>query len=206
MFDFEILAVGELRCNCIILWDTQSKEGAVVDPGDEAERLAKHISELGINAQAILLTHAHFDHAGGAAALQNRWDCPVFLHADDIPLMEHMEEQTATFGKPPIQKPKIQALPDELPLGMKSVHTPGHTLGSSTFLLDSVRGGVALVGDTLFFKGIGRTDLGDGNRKTLENSIKTKLYVLDDDTLVIPGHGSNTTIGSERRAKPFVRG
>jgi len=206
MFDFEIIPVGLLGCNCILLWDTQSKEGALVDPGAEAERISEHIKELNINIKAILLTHAHFDHVGDAAALQNLWTCPVFLHTDDFPLLELLNEQTESYGIPPIQKPDATPLRDDLPLGIKAVSTPGHSAGSSTFLFESTKGKTALVGDTLFSKGVGRTDLWGGSRKTLENSIKTKLYTLDDDTLVIPGHGPSTTIGSERRGNPFVRG
>jgi glyoxylase-like metal-dependent hydrolase (beta-lactamase superfamily II) len=206
MLDLEILSVGLLGCNCILLWDTQSKEGVVTDPGGETERISERVKELNISIQAILLTHAHFDHVGDSAALQNLWTCPVFLHAEDFPLLELLNEQTESYGISTIQKPDVTPLRDDLPLGIKFIHTPGHSVGSSTFLIASAKGKTALVGDTLFSKGIGRTDLWGGSRKALENSIQTKLYTLEADTIVIPGHGPATTIGSERRGNPFVRG
>ena len=209
MLEVEILAVGPLACNCVLLWNAQSKAGVVVDPGDEAERISERVDKLGISIQAILLTHAHFDHVGAAAALQNRWGCQVLIHAEDISLLELLDTQTATYGIQPIQKPNITPmsdLNDDLPLGLKALHTPGHSLGSLTFLADSSKGKVALTGDVLFSKGVGRTDLWGGSWETLENSIRTHLYTLDTDTLVIPGHGPTTTIGAERKRNPYVRG
>ena len=208
MLEIEILAVGPLACNCALLWDAQSKAGAVVDPGDEAERISERIEKLGISVQAILLTHAHFDHVGAAAALQNRWGCPVFIHPEDISLLELLDTQTATYGIQPVQKPNITPidLGGDLPLGLKALHTPGHSPGSLTFLADSGKGKAALTGDVLFSKGVGRTDLWGGSWETLENSIRTHLYTLDPDTFVIPGHGPTTTIGSERKGNPYVRG
>jgi len=205
MLDFEILAVGALGCNCVLLWHPQSRMGVVVDPGDEAERISERVDKLGVSIQAILLTHAHFDHVGAAAALQNRWGCPVFIHSEDISLLELLDTQTATYGIQSIQKPNITPLRDDLPLGLKALHTPGHSLGSSTFLADSGKGKVALTGDLLFSKGVGRTDLWGGSWETLENSIRTHLYTLDPDTFVIPGHGPTTTIGAERKGNPYVR-
>jgi len=206
MLDFEIITVGRLGCNCVILWDLESKAGAVVDPGDEAEKISKLVEQLGVVVKAILLTHAHFDHVGGAAELQTLWGCPLYLHKDDIPLLEQLDEQTDHFRYPRVPKPDVTPLGGELPLNLKTLHTPGHSPGSSAFLLDSVKGSVAIVGDTLFCRGVGRTDLFGGSWDALENSIRTKLYTLDADTLVIPGHGPNTTIGSERSNNSFVRG
>ena len=209
MLNFEILAVGELGCNCVLLWDTQSKVGVAVDPGDEAERISERVDKLGISIQAILLTHAHFDHVGAAAALQNRWDCPVLIHSEDISLLERLDAQTAAYGIQPIQKTNITPLSDlsdDLPLEIKAIHTPGHSPGSSSFLAESDKGRVALTGDALFFKGVGRTDLWGGSWEILENSIRTHLYTLDSDTFVIPGHGPTTTIGAERKGNPYVRG
>jgi glyoxylase-like metal-dependent hydrolase (beta-lactamase superfamily II) len=206
MLDFEILAVGPLACNCTLLWCPQSKMGAVVDPGDESGRILERINKLGISVQAILLTHAHFDHLGGAAHLQSQWDCPVFMHAEDLPMMERLDEQTGHFRFPSIQKPAITPLGDDLPLNIKSLHTPGHSLGSSSFLTDSAKGPIAIVGDTLFAQGVGRTDLWGGSWESLGNSIRTQLYTLPPDTFVIPGHGPNTTIAAERSKNPYVRG
>lgn len=206
MLDFEILSVGQLACNCIILWNSESKKGVVVDPGDEAERISGQVTNREIDIQAILLTHAHFDHLGAATSLQTQWKCPVFLHPEDTPMLESLDYQTTKFRMPSIIKPTITTLHDELPLGITCIHTPGHSPGSSTFLTESPKGKVALTGDTIFAKGVGRTDLLGGSWDLLEKSIRTKLYALDPNTLIIPGHGPNSTIASERNGNPYVKG
>ncbi|MDR1841143.1 MAG: MBL fold metallo-hydrolase [Holophagales bacterium] len=206
MLNFEILTVGPLGCNCVLLWDAEFKAGVAVDTGDEAGRISERVDSLGVNIQAILLTHAHFDHVGGALELQNHWKCPVLLHPDDIPLLERINEQTAHFRSAAVQKPNVTPINDELPLEIKTAHTPGHSPGSSIFLFDSVRGKAVLSGDTLFSAGVGRSDLMGGSWEALENSIRAQLYTLDPGTLVIPGHGPNTTIGIERGRNPYVRG
>ncbi|MCL1908954.1 MAG: MBL fold metallo-hydrolase [Holophagaceae bacterium] len=206
MLDYEILCVGSLGCNCVILWNSESVKGLVVDPGDEAERISGQVAKRDIDILAILLTHAHFDHLGAAASLQAQWKCPVFLHPEDIPMLDQLEHQTAKFRMPSIAKPVITMLEDDVPLGIKVIHTPGHSPGSSTFLAESSGGKIALTGDTIFAKGVGRTDLWGGSWELLENSIKTKLYALDPNTLIIPGHGANSTIASERNGNPYVKG
>ena len=206
MLDFEILEVGQLGCNCAILWDTSDKMAAVVDPGAEAERISKAIDRLGVSIKAILLTHAHFDHVGAAATLQELWNCPVLLHPLDMPLIEHIDEQTSHFRFPSIKKPAVSPLGDELPLGLGLMHTPGHSPGSCSFLTETKKGPTVLSGDTLFAKGVGRTDLLGGNFEALANSIRTKLYTLPPETVVIPGHGPKTTIAAERSGNPHVRG
>ena len=205
MLNFDVKTVGPLGCNCVILWDPHSKLGVVVDPGDESERIANSIKELDISVQAILLTHAHFDHVGACASLQKLWNCPVCLHPEDIPMLKRLDAQTAGFGMPPIEKPEITPLGDPLPLGIQALHTPGHSPGSATFLADTTKGKAALTGDTLFAQGVGRSDLWGGSWETLEQSILTQLYTLDPQTLVIPGHGPNTSIASERNCNPYVR-
>ncbi|MCL1894543.1 MAG: MBL fold metallo-hydrolase [Holophagaceae bacterium] len=206
MFEYEILVVGQLECNCIILWDTESKAGVVVDPGDEAKRIASKAEAHSLTIEAILLTHAHFDHLGAATELQGIWECPVYLHPDDNEMFDSLDFQTSKFRMPPIKKPAITPLADKLPLGIRFLHTPGHSPGSSTFLATSLKSPIALTGDTIFCKGVGRTDLWGGSWELLENSIRTQLYVLDSNTVIIPGHGSTSTIGSERTGNPFVRG
>lgn len=206
MLDFETLEVGRLGCNCAILWDTSDKTAVVFDPGEEAGRISRRAEELGAAVVAIILTHAHFDHVGAAAALQELWNCPVLLHLLDLPLLEHLDDQTSLYRFPPIKKPAVTALGDDLPLGLKFMHTPGHTPGSSSFLAETAKGAVALAGDTLFAKGIGRTDLPGGSFDAIQDSIRTKLYALAPDTIVVPGHGPNTTIAAERSKNPYVRG
>ena len=206
MLDFQILPVGPLACNCVLLWDAKAKTGVVVDPGDEAEKISKRVNKLGVDIQAILLTHAHFDHLGAAAELQWQWGCPVLLHPWDDPLLEHIGDQTASFGLPPIQKPNTEPLNGELPLGITMTHTPGHSPGSSSFLADSVNGKLVLCGDTLFYQGVGRTDFWGGSWETLADSIRTKLYTLAPDTIVLSGHGPKTTIGAERKTNPYIQG
>jgi glyoxylase-like metal-dependent hydrolase (beta-lactamase superfamily II) len=228
LFEFETLTVGRLGCNCVVLWEPSSKSGTVIDPGDEAENIAGRVERLGVDVKAILLTHAHFDHVGAAAELQTLWGCPLYLHPQDMPLLDQLDEQTEHFRFPRIQKPRVTPLAadaapqaaapasqagqallgGELPLKLKVLHTPGHSRGSVAFLAESAsaKAGVAIVGDTLFRGGVGRTDLFGGSWDALENSVRTKLYTLDPDTLVIPGHGQNTTIGCERSKNPFVRG
>ena len=206
MLDFHILTVGPLACNCIILWESAAKTGVVVDPGDEAGTISKRVKKLNLDIKAILLTHAHFDHVGAAAELQQQWGCPVLLHPGDDPLLEHIGSQTASFGLPPIQKPKVEQLNGDLPLGITMVHTPGHSPGSSSFLANSTKGRLVLSGDTLFCQGVGRTDFWGGDWENLADSVRAKLYTLDPDTIVLPGHGPQTTIDTERKGNPFIRG
>jgi len=206
MLDFEILGVGQLGCNCVILWNTSDKVATLVDPGDEVERISKAVDRLDISVKTILLTHAHFDHVGAAAALQELWNCPVLLHPLDMPLLEQIDEQTSYFRFPPIKKPNASPFSDELPLSLGLMHTPGHSPGSCSFLAETTKGMTLLSGDTLFAGGVGRTDLLGGDFHSLENSIRTKFYTLPHETIVIPGHGPKTTIAAERRGNPHVRG
>jgi glyoxylase-like metal-dependent hydrolase (beta-lactamase superfamily II) len=206
MLNYESLTVGPLGVNCILLWDPANNTGVVVDPGDEADAIAARAAKLGLTIQAVLLTHAHFDHVGAAAALQELWACPVMLHPGDFPMLDRLNDQTANFGLPPINKPKVSPLAPELPIGIASAHTPGHSPGSSIFLAESSEGKFVLSGDTLFCGGVGRTDLWGGSWETLENSIRSQLYSLDPETIVLPGHGPNTSIGAERKRNPYVRG
>jgi len=206
MLDFEILEVGQLGCNCVILWDPSDKMASVVDPGDEAERISKQVNQLGVTVKSIILTHAHFDHVGAAAALQELWDCPVLLHPSDMPLLARLDDQTSFYRFPTIKKPIVSPFSEELPLGIKPIHTPGHTSGSSSLLAVMESGPVVLSGDTLFAGGIGRTDKWGASYDALVDSIRTKLYTLAPDTMVIPGHGPTTTIAAELSGNPFVRG
>ena len=206
MLKLESFPVGPLGCNCSLLWNPETGQGVVVDPGGEALKIRRRVEALGFRVTALLHTHAHFDHVGATRELQDLWQCPAHLHGDDAFLIEALPKQTGLFGMPDIPQPEMAALnPGDRHLGLDTLHTPGHTPGSCCFHGSFEKGQVLLAGDTLFRGGVGRTDLWGGSWEQLEQSIRRELYVLDEATLVIPGHGPSTVLGEEARGNPFVR-
>jgi glyoxylase-like metal-dependent hydrolase (beta-lactamase superfamily II) len=206
MLKLETFPVGPLGCNCTLLWDPEQFTGVVVDPGGEGARIARRVREIGFKVAALLHTHAHFDHVGATRELQELWQCPAHMHEGDTFLLDALDLQTGMFGMDPVPRPETTVLAaGDRHLGLTTLHTPGHTPGSCCFEGSFERGGVLLAGDTLFQGGVGRTDLWGGSWDQLEDSIQRELYPLDDATLVIPGHGPATTIGSEAAGNPFVR-
>ncbi len=206
MLKLESFPVGPLGCNCSLLWDPARGTGVVVDPGGDGRKIAAKVTQLGFKVTALLHTHAHFDHVGATKELQDLWQVPAYLHPEDTFLVDHLEMQTSTFGMPSIPRPDLGALAHgERHHELGVLHTPGHTPGSCCFHGAFEQGGVLLAGDTLFKRGVGRTDLWGGNFEQLESSIQGHLYGLPEGTLVIPGHGPATTIGEERMQNPFVR-
>jgi hydroxyacylglutathione hydrolase len=206
MLNLESFPVGPLGCNCSLLWEPATGLGVVVDPGGDGAKIRKRVEALGFKVTALLHTHAHFDHVGATRELQDLWQCPAFLHGDDTFLIEALQQQTGMFGMPAIPQPDMQDLQvGDRHLDLTTMHTPGHTPGSSCFHGEFAKGKVLLAGDTLFRGGVGRTDLWGGSWELLEQSIKRELYTLEDATLVIPGHGPATTLGEEAASNPFVR-
>jgi hydroxyacylglutathione hydrolase len=206
----ESFPVGPLQCNCTILGDPASGTALVVDPGDDAEDILRRLSAHRLRAVALVHTHAHFDHVGATRAVAERTQAAIHLHEADLFLYENLEMQGAAFGftfDDVLPVSRFIAQGDTVATGaieVEVLHTPGHTPGSVCFSL----GGAAPVlfsGDTLFQRSIGRTDLWGGDARAIERSIKSKLYTLPEGTLVIPGHGPETTIGEERRMNAFVR-
>ena len=207
MLKLESFAVGPLGCNCTLVWDPAAGRGFVVDPGGDGLKIRRRVEALGFQVAALLHTHAHFDHVGATKELQELWQCPARLHADDAFLIENLDTQTETFGMPPVPVPEMSELNAGDRFGpLATLQTPGHTPGSCCFHGPFEQGTVLLAGDTLFRRGVGRTDLWGGDFDQLEASIQGQLYGLPQGTLVIPGHGPATTIGEERAANPFVRG
>jgi glyoxylase-like metal-dependent hydrolase (beta-lactamase superfamily II) len=207
---FETLPVGPLQCNCSILADEQTREAIVIDPGDEVGRIHRRLTELGLTLKQILITHAHFDHVGGALKLKRLTGAPILLNEHDLDLLAMMEIQTGLFGMPcPETAPPDESLSDGLLVGLEHypasvLHTPGHTQGSVCLHFAPLN--LLIAGDTLFAGSIGRTDLPGGNFDQIMDSIGSRLLTLPDTTKVLPGHGPMTTIGRERKSNPFLRG
>lgn len=203
----ESFPVGPLQCNCTVLGNTETGRGYVFDPGGNPERIMEVVASFGLRIEALVHTHAHLDHILAAAEIQNLTGASVCLHPDDRWLWESLESQCQMFGIPYKPAPEPDHwLDDEEPLHCGDglcIHTPGHTPGSMSFYFADE--GLLLAGDTLFLGSVGRTDLPGGNTSQLKESIRRRLYTLDENTLVIPGHGPETTIGAEMRQNAFVR-
>jgi glyoxylase-like metal-dependent hydrolase (beta-lactamase superfamily II) len=206
----EILPVGMLQCNCSIFGDEQTREAIVVDPGDQIGDIVAILDRHHLKVKAIIITHAHIDHVGGAAKLKALTGAPVHMSAHDQELYDQLDMQAAWLGmsrapeRTGIDTPARDG--DTLKLGAADfhvLHTPGHTQGSLCVWIPGQNKLVA--GDTLFLDSVGRTDLPGGNHRQLLGSIKGKLLLLPDETIVIPGHGASTTIGREREFNYFLR-
>jgi glyoxylase-like metal-dependent hydrolase (beta-lactamase superfamily II) len=203
------LPVTPLAQNCTLLWCESSKQAAIVDPGGDIEQIIAALDELQLSAQKILITHGHFDHAGGAAALARELKLPIEgPHREDEFLLQSLEDQPVMFGLPACESflPDLWlAQGDQVTFGevtLEVLHCPGHTPGHIVFYHRPTR--LALVGDVLFQGSIGRTDFPRGDHATLIRSIRERLWPLGDDVRFIPGHGPESTIGIERRTNPYV--
>ena len=199
-----------LQCNCSVFGDEQTREGLVVDPGDDTESVLEIVHRHGLTVKAIVITHAHIDHIGGAQKMKEATGAPVYMNLNDGELQKMLDEQAAWLGMRPVAPVAIDAPAkdgDRLVVGSTEVHvlhTPGHTQGSISLWMPAE--GKLVAGDTLFRDSIGRTDLPGGDGRQILRSIHEKLMPLPDETVVIPGHGANTTIGREKRSNPFLRG
>jgi glyoxylase-like metal-dependent hydrolase (beta-lactamase superfamily II) len=206
----EILPVGVLQCNCSIFGDEQSREGLVVDPGDDIDGILAIIRRHQLQLKAIVITHAHIDHIGGAQKLKQATGAPVYMNRNDVELQRMLDVQAAWLGMREPERVEIDSPAkegDRLVVGAAEFHiieTPGHTQGSISLWLPSESKLVA--GDTLFRDSIGRTDLPGGDGKQILRSIHDKLLPLPAETVVIPGHGPSTSIGREKAMNPFLQG
>ncbi len=203
--------VGPLGCNCTVLGDETTGEAIVVDGGDDVPRIASVLEEHRLRPRYLVHTHAHFDHIGALGELRERVGGQGLLHPADLPLYEMLEEQGRWVGIPIARSPApIDAeLEDGLVLKSGNVeltclHTPGHTPGSTSFVVEVEGKPRLLSGDTLFRGSVGRWDLGGTTLEDIVTSIRAKLLVYPDDTIVIPGHGPATTVGTERLANPYL--
>jgi glyoxylase-like metal-dependent hydrolase (beta-lactamase superfamily II) len=208
----ETFPVGPLGCNCSLVIEPASKGAVVIDPGGNFDAIRAKLEGHGASVAAIVHTHTHIDHVGATAAVQRWSGAPARIHEADRFLYDMLPVQAALLGiAVPERCDMAGDLHDDAAVSaagfeLAVLHTPGHTPGSVCFLLHSPEGGVAFTGDTLFRRGIGRTDLWGGDSALILRSLRTRLLALDDGTRVIAGHGAATTIGEERRGNPFLRG
>jgi len=206
----EILPVGMLQCNCSVFGDETSSEAIVVDPGDgtDFDALRAVLDKHSLKVKAIVITHAHIDHIGGAAKLKKLTGAPVYMNSNDQQLYDHLDVQAGWLGMRPPERTEVDSPlkdGDTLHLGpveFHALHTPGHTQGSVSLYLPQEN--LLVAGDTLFRDSIGRTDLPGGDGRQILESIHMKLLVLPEDTRVICGHGPETTIGREKERNPFL--
>jgi hydroxyacylglutathione hydrolase len=213
----ETFPVGLLQCNCTVLGDPASGEAMVIDPGDDIPRILSVLERHKLRVTQIVVTHAHIDHIAGAGLLKRITGAPILYNQADISLAQMMEMQAGWLGVP---TPEVQAPDDSLGDGRVLVLgdpsssgqaglqatvllTPGHTQGSLCLHVPAQN--LLLAGDTLFAGSVGRTDLPGGDGPMLLRSIHNKLMPLPDSTIVVPGHGSESTIGDERADNPFLQ-
>jgi hydroxyacylglutathione hydrolase len=207
----ETFPVGPLRCNCSILVDDESRAAIVIDPGGDFEKIRARLEKIGAKVTAIVHTHTHIDHVGATAPLQRWSSAQASIHEADRFLYDLLPLQAEFLGVPPVERCDLEGnLVDEGILRSGSLelavlHTPGHTPGSVTFVVKGTAGNVAFTGDTLFRRGIGRTDLWGGDTDLIFRSLRTRLMTLSEDTKVVAGHGASTTIGEELRSNPYLR-
>ncbi len=205
----EILPVGLLACNCSIFGDETTREALVIDPGGDVDEILSIVRRHSLRVTAIVITHAHIDHVGAAAELKTATAAPVYMNSADLDLSRTLETQAAWLAVPAPARTAIDLEArdgDILKLGALDfhvLHTPGHTQGS--ICLWAPAQNKLLAGDTLFRESIGRTDLPGGDPRRILVSIRDKLLVLPEETLVIPGHGPQTTLGHEKEFNYFLQ-
>lgn len=211
-----------LQCNCYVVAPGPGADAIVVDPGQRAfGQLRRILDQNRLTPAAVLITHGHIDHMWSAQKVSDTFGCPTFIHPEDRFMLTDpiyglgprvAQVFAGAFFREPRQVVELDRDGDKIDLGgicLYVDHTPGHTRGSVCFRVPQATAAdedAVFTGDTLFERSIGRTDLFGGSGRDLLRSIADKLLVLDDKTVVLPGHGDATTIGAERRLNPFLEG
>jgi len=200
------LPVGPIMANCFIVGCQETMQAAVIDPGDEADKILQSVADANLEVKTIINTHGHFDHVSANKGINAATNAPILIHALDTPMLEQISASAANWGLSAENSPAPDRTlndGDTIVFGtitLNVLHTPGHTPGGVSLFT----AGHVFVGDTLFAGSIGRTDFPGGDFATLKSSIQDKLFTLGDDVRVYTGHGSETTIGHEKQHNPFV--
>lgn len=200
------LTVGPIMANCFIVGCEKTREAAVIDPGDEPDKILLALAGLKLKVKYIINTHGHFDHVGGNKKMKEVTGADLLIHSNDAPMLSYLSKSASAWGLNAEDSPPPDLMVkdgDEIKFGeitLKVIHTPGHSPGGISLYSD----GIVFVGDTLFAGSIGRTDFPGGDFETLIASIRKKLFVLGDDVRVLAGHGPETTIGAEKKYNPFA--
>jgi glyoxylase-like metal-dependent hydrolase (beta-lactamase superfamily II) len=203
------LPVGPIMANCFILGCEKTREAVVIDPGDEDERILMALAEEKLKVKYIINTHGHFDHVAANKPMKEATGADILIHEADAPMLTQLSAMAVSFGlsaenSPPADKMLKEGDVIEFgELSLKVIHTPGHSLGSLSFYCEQEK--KVFVGDTLFAGSIGRTDLPGGDYNSLISNVRQKLFTLKDDVAVYPGHGPETTIGTEKKFNPFFQ-
>ena len=213
MLNVRTYSLGPVQTNCYIV-SNKEKQCIIFDPGEEASKLLREIQSLQLKPLAIFLTHAHFDHIGAVDALRAQFDIPVYIHEKEVSwLADPMKNGSGKYAELPnytVQPPKKEHIISKEqtmeigPFTFEMKFTPGHSPGSISYIFEE--DGFAIVGDTLFERSVGRTDLIGGSTEILLKSIHEKLLTLAPDTIIYPGHGGYTTPEAEKRQNPFLNG
>ncbi len=198
------LVLSICATNCYIVYNNETMEGFIIDPAASSEIIDASIRELGVNVKGILLTHGHFDHIGAADDLKKMYDVKVYAHEDEAEVTENgMLNLSAMFETGDSVKVDVRLRDGDTfelcGFGVKLIHTPGHTKGSSCYLVNDGEKDRLFSGDTIFCGSYGRTDFPTGDMSQLIDSILHKLLVLDEDLEVYSGHGEQTFIGDEKK-------
>jgi hydroxyacylglutathione hydrolase len=201
------VVVGLFQENCYIIGSRRTREAVVIDPGDEPEEILALARDMGVRINRIVCSHAHLDHVMAVRPVQEATGAPFLLHPHDLGIAAKVPEQVARLlGRdllPPPEPTFLLGDGDDVEIAgiqLRVLHTPGHTQGSVSLYT----AGMLFSGDTLFRGSVGRTDLEGGDSAQLMNTIVDRLLELPDETVVLPGHMQETTIGREHQGNPFI--